>query len=93
MYMEMGVYRHQWAMTTRLILYETSVKFVKNRAVLSTLSIHYIQMDFWLYILGVQFNFFFKISQKYVYFSQIVLDMAIHFILYAQHLTKSCQLE
>ena len=93
MYMEMGVYRHQWAMTTRLILYETSVKFVKNRAVLSTLSIHYIQMDFWLYILGVQFNFYQNITEICILFSNKVMGMAIHFILYAQHLKKNSQLE
>ena len=48
---------------------------------------------FWLYILGVQFNFYQNITEICILFSNKVLGTAIHFILYTQHLTNICQLE
>ena len=48
---------------------------------------------FWLYIVGVQLNFYQNITEICILFSNKVLGTTIHFILYAQHLTKNCQLE
>ena len=43
---------------------------------------------FWLYIMGVQFNFYQNIAEICLLFPNKVMGTAIHFILYAQHLTK-----
>ena len=48
---------------------------------------------FWLYILGVQFNLYQNITEICRLFSNKVLGVAIHFILYAKHFAKVCQLE
>ena len=49
--------------------------------------------NFWLYILGVQLNFYQNITEICVLISNKVLGMAIYFILNAKHLAKICQLE
>ena len=49
--------------------------------------------NFWLYIFGVQFNCIKNTREICIFFSNKVLGMAIHFIWYAKHLFKICQLE
>ena len=47
---------------------------------------------FWLYILGVQFNFYQNITEICIFFSNKVLGTTIHCIFYSKHLAKICQL-
>ena len=56
------------------------VQFLKYLADNFTLLNHYIQMDFWLYTMGVQFNFYQNITEIYILFYNKVLGMEIHVI-------------